>query len=203
VTAVITIDHLDQAARFATLSWMVAPRPIAWITSVNADGGDNLAPFSFFTIASTDPLVLMVAIEPREDGSRKDTLANVLATGQFVVHIAELGHLEAVARTGEDTPPELDELAELDLPTSAAAVVDAPVIDDCIAVFECELTETHRPGRETLVFGRVLTARVAEHLLLDTGRVNVAELRPLGRIGTGFTESVLLPPPPAQRSTGP
>ncbi|WP_208400010.1 flavin reductase family protein [Amycolatopsis viridis] len=191
----IPLDHLDPAELFAMVSWTIAPRPIAWVTSVSPAGDHNLAPFSFFTIASTDPLILMIAIEPREDGSVKDTLGNVLSTRQFVVHIAELDRLPEVARSGDPSPPDFDELADLALPTSAATVVRPPVIDGCAAVFECELLTTHRPGLETLVFGRVVAARVAEHLITGCGRVDVAALRPLGRIGNVFTASTLLERP--------
>ncbi|NKY34998.1 flavin reductase family protein [Nocardia speluncae] len=193
MSAMISIDHLGAAERFSMVSWTVVPRPIAWITSVSPAQENNLAPFSFFTIASTDPLILMVAIEPREDGSPKDTLNNILATREFVVQIAETDRVDEVARSGADSPPHFDELAALALPTSKASRVLPPVIDGCAAVFECELVETRSFGRETLVFGEVLTARVSERLITESGRIDKAALRPLGRIGSTFAASTLLP----------
>ncbi|MGW0005870.1 flavin reductase family protein [Nocardia grenadensis] len=192
MSSMTSIDHLDSAARFAMLSWTIAPRPIAWITSVSASRENNLAPFSFFTIASTDPLVLVVAIEPRPDGSPKDTLSNILATRQFVVQIAETDRVDEVARSGEDSPPEFDELAALDLPLSKAARVLPLVIDGCAAVFECELVDTHSFGRETLVFGEVVTARIAERLITESGDIDKNNVRPLGRIGSTFAASTPL-----------
>lgn len=193
MTSMVAIDHLEYPERFARLSWTIAPRPIAWVTSVNEAGEHNLAPFSFFTIACTDPLILMIAIEPRGDGSRKDTLNNVLATRQFVIHIAETDRVDAVARSGYDSAPEYDELAALDLPVSQGTQVLPAVIDGCAAVFECELAETSSFGRETLVFGSVLTVRVAERLLTESGDIDPRLLNPLGRIGTTFVASTLLP----------
>lgn len=168
------------------VSWAIAPRPVAWVTSVDSDGKRNLAPFSFFTIASTDPLILMIAIEPREDDSRKDTLCNVLATGSFVIHIADVAQVAAVARSGELDSPDVDELAVLELATRHGAISLLPVIEGCIAVFECELSHTLQPGRETLVFGRVLAARIAEDVFDEAGRIDGAALRPVGRIGNTF-----------------
>lgn len=193
MTPMVSIDHLDAPERFARISWTIAPRPIAWVTSVNEAGERNLAPFSFFTIACTNPLVLMLAIEPREDGSRKDTLGNVLATREFVVHIAETDRVDAVARSGDDSAPGFDELAALDLPTGEAARVRPPVIDGCAAVFECELADTRSFGHETLVFGNVLTARISQHLLTAAGHIDTRAVRPLGRIGPTFAASTLLP----------
>ncbi|WP_238351150.1 flavin reductase family protein [Kribbella shirazensis] len=185
----VPIGDLDPAARFAMVSWTLAPRPIAWVTSLSPDGTRNLAPFSFFTVASTDPLVLMIAVEPRDDGGRKDTLANVVATGEFVVHIAPEHLVAEVARSAEDTDPSFDELADLALATADAEVVRPPVIDGCLAAFECTLLETRQPGRETLVFGTVVAAHAADHLLAPDGRIRSAAVRPLGRIGSVFLTS--------------
>lgn len=174
------------------VSWTIAPRPVAWVTSIDDKGQRNLAPFSFFTIASTDPLMLMLAIEPREDNARKDTLSNVLETERFVVHIADIDQVSDVARSGDLETPEVDELTALRLETATASRVGLPVLDGCIAVFECELSHTTQPGRETLVFGRVLAAHVSEDLFDVAGRIDVDELRPLGRIGNTFASISLL-----------
>jgi flavin reductase (DIM6/NTAB) family NADH-FMN oxidoreductase RutF len=183
----VRVDELERMDRFAMLSWTLAPRPIAWVTSLSAHGARNLAPFSFFTVASTDPLVLMIAIEPRDDGGSKDTLDNVVTTGEFVIHIAPDDFVSEVARSSEDSDPSFDEIADLALATTDAAVIRPPVIDECIAAFECTLLETRRPGRETLVFGTVVAAHVAEHLIDPDGRITSAALRPLGRIGSVFS----------------
>ncbi|GAB2652534.1 flavin reductase family protein [Kribbella swartbergensis] len=183
----VRVDELERMDRFAMLSWTLAPRPIAWVTSLGADGTRNLAPFSFFTVASTDPLVLMIAVEPRDDGGCKDTLANVVATGEFVVHIAPDDFVAEVARSAEDSDPSFDEIDDLALTTLDAAVVRPPLIDECIAAFECTLLETRQPGLETLVFGTVVAAHVADRLLDPDGRIRSAALRPLGRIGSVFT----------------
>lgn len=188
----ISLDDLDAAERFAKLSWTIAPRPIAWVTSQDRAGTNNLAPFSFFTIACTDPLVLMLAIEPRPDGDSKDTLRNICARRQFVVHLVQADRVNEVAFTGRQSDPDFDELAALDLRTSPALKVQPPVVDGCIAVFECELETTCSFGRETLVFGRVVTSRIAAHLLTESGRITPRAVDPLGRIGTTFSRSTLL-----------
>lgn len=198
MTSTVSIDNLDRAELFSKLSWIIAPRPIAWVTSISATGVHNLAPFSFFTIACTDPLTLMIAIEPRPDGSRKDTLENIIATRHFVIHITETDHAYAVACSGRDSPPDCDELTELDLPVCQARTGGPAVIDGSAAVFECELVTTLSFGHESVVFGRVLTARIAARLLTESGEIDTRLLNPLGRIGNTFAATTLLPPAATQ-----
>lgn len=186
MTSFVGVDGLESGERFGLLSWILAPRPIAWVTSLSPHGVRNLAPFSFFTVASTDPLILMLAIEPRADDRRKDTLLNVVDTGEFVVHIVPDGLAWEVARSAEDSEPAFDEIEDLALPTVGAECVRPPLVEGCLAAFECTLLETRQPGRETLVFGRVVRAHVARRLMNQAGDVVSGALDPLGRIGPTF-----------------
>lgn len=193
------VDAFPQAELFQVVSWLVSPRPIAWVTSCDSSGRRNLAPFSFFTVASTDPLILMIAVEPREDRSRKDTLRNVLDTGRFVVHIPRAGQVGAVAGSADIDDPEVDELAVLELATGVSSDSGLPIVDGCIAAFECELNRTLRPGLETLLFGRVTSALVEDELIDERHRVRAGALHPLGRIGNVFTTTTLIEPTGSRR----
>ena len=192
MTTFIRPEELSPEGLFSVLSWTVTPRPIAWVSTRNPVTGDNLAPFSFFTIASTDPALLMIAVEPNLDGSRKDTLTNIVATGGFVVHIAATTAVDDVAATADPSPPDFDEIAALGCATRTSQLVDAPIVAGAIAAFECELHETLQPGRETLVFGRVVGVHLDECVVDRSGRFLVDQLTPLARIGTTFAEIVLL-----------
>ncbi len=105
-------DRLESSAAdlgrrlYGMLNCLVAPRPIAWVSTVDLDGRVNLAPHSYFTVASADPPVVQFT-----SVGRKDTLRNVEACGEFVVHVAPWRLRDAVNLTGIDAPPGVDELA--------------------------------------------------------------------------------------------
>ncbi|MGE0218568.1 flavin reductase family protein [Mycolicibacterium sp.] len=183
---------MDGAAVFGTLTWTVTPRPIAWVTSRSPLAGNNLAPFSFFTVVSTDPAILMIAVEPNPDGSAKDTLVNIRATGEFVVHIAPARLAGAVAVTAEPYACDVDEITEAGLNAIPGRRVAVPVLPGTIAAFECVLDRMLRPGRETLVFGRVVGVHIDDEVIDERGRFVPERLSPLARIGTTFAEIALL-----------
>ena len=79
-----TLEPLD---RYRWLASTITPRPIAWVSSLSADGISNLAPFSFFTVISDDPATLLINVNHRGDGSLKDTLLNVQASGELVIQL--------------------------------------------------------------------------------------------------------------------
>ncbi|MGU2438531.1 flavin reductase family protein, partial [Pseudomonas aeruginosa] len=78
---------IAPAEAYRWLASTVTPRPIAWVSTLSAEGASNLAPFSFFQVISDEPPTLMVNVSLRDDGSLKDTLRNVQATGQLVIHL--------------------------------------------------------------------------------------------------------------------
>ncbi len=86
-----------DAPRTGLLNALVLPRPIGWISTVDADGRPNLAPYSFFNaVAYRPPQVMFAATGPHEHGGLKDSLANIQATGEFVVNLATWALREAV-----------------------------------------------------------------------------------------------------------
>src|SRR6185369_11494060 len=88
---------------------VVVPRPIAFVSTISQDGVLNLAPFSYFTVASSNPPVICFCPIVRRDGSRKDTLVNVEATGEFVVNIVSEEIGAAMNVCSGEYPPEVDE----------------------------------------------------------------------------------------------
>lgn len=162
---------------YALLNSVVVPRPIAWVTTVSAEGVVNLAPHSYFTISSVAPPVVQFT-----SVGRKDSLRNVEATREFVVHLAPYSLREQVNATGTDFPPDVDELAEVGLTAEPAAVVRPPRVAESPVALECRLAGTHGFGRATVVFGEVVHVAVDEDVLRD-GRPRVELLRPVARMG--------------------
>lgn len=171
--------HTDDpdTSPYPLLTALVVPRPIAWVSSVSADGVGNLAPHSFFTVVSASPpMVAFTSV------GAKDTLANVEATGEFVVNLASEPLLDQVNRSSAPYPPHRDEADEIDIAMEPSAVVSPPHVAASPAALECRLERTLPLGDSTLVIGEVLAFSIREDCLVD-GRPASALLRPLSRLG--------------------
>lgn len=170
--------ELGARAFYRLLTSVVVPRPIAWVSSVSRDGVDNLAPHSFFTVSSTDPpIVQFTSI------GRKDTLRNVEATREFVVHLAPEALFEQVNATGTDYPASISEFDDVGLEREPSLRVRPPRVAASPVALECTLHATIGFGSSTVVFGRVVHAAVDPAVLDDDGLAAIDRLAPLSRLG--------------------
>lgn len=207
--AILDPAALSRAERYFTLIALVAPRPIAWVTSRSPEGVVNAAPFSFYTGISANPPVLGIAVGRRRDGSRKDTARNILATGEFVVHLAEEDDLETLVATSAEHPPEVSEPELLGLELTGSARVAVPALACARARMECRLHRHLEVGEDPvdLLLGEVLAFRLAPELLDEAGHVRQELLRPVGRLGgedyapVGARRRVPRPPRPGAASS--
>ncbi len=192
-------SELSQRDSYYLLIDSIVPRPIAWVSTISAAGVPNLAPFSFFTGVSARPPTLALSISSlvtRDDsGVRharpKDTLANLRETGEFIVHVVPGDHRQQVLRSAERHPPELDEIALLDLETQPGTWTAVPRIPSLPVAMECRLLRQVELGDPptTLVIGEVLGWHVDEEVLGEDGRIYSARWQPLGRLGVeGFQD---------------
>ena len=170
-------EELDSHAFYRLLTAVIVPRPIAWVSSLSADGTPNLAPHSFFTVSCVDPPVIQFT-----SVGRKDSLRNIQATGEFVVNLAPEALIERVNATAPDFPAELSEFEEVGLAREPSERVSPPRVAESPAALECLLHGTLSFGNSTVIFGRVIHASIARSVLTD-GRPDVRLLRPLGRLG--------------------
>ncbi|MBW2276812.1 MAG: flavin reductase family protein [Deltaproteobacteria bacterium] len=161
----------------------VVPRPIAWVSTVGADGVANAAPFSCFTFVAVRPPMLAFSVELRRDGSKKDTLRNIESTGEFVVNVVPERLAEAMNATADDLPPEVDEIALVGLAAVSSRHVAAPRIAECPIAMECRLLRLLplEPSRNTLVLGEVLAVEIDEQAMRD-GAIDAEAWRPLARL---------------------
>lgn len=173
---VFDVSDTDTDA-YDLLTSIVVPRPIAWITTVGSDGVGNLAPHSFFSVAShTPPMVSFTSV------GRKDTLRNVLATEHFVVNLVSEGMEEVVNASSAPFGPEVDEASALGVRLEASELVPVPRVADSAASIECRLHTSVELGNSTLVIGEVLAITVRPEALED-GLPTTDALRPLSRLG--------------------
>ena len=165
-------------AVYPLLNSVVVPRPIAWVSTRSAEGVDNLAPHSFFTISSvTPPVVQFTSV------GAKDSLRNAVATGEFVVCTCPEELVEQVNLTATDFPPDISEFDAIGLEREPSRLVAPPRVAASPVALECRLLGTKDfGGGSTVVFGEVVWIAVAEDALRDD-RPAVDLLRPMARLG--------------------
>jgi flavin reductase (DIM6/NTAB) family NADH-FMN oxidoreductase RutF len=174
--------HADRA--YATLTSLVTPRPIAWVTTVDLEGVVNAAPFSFFNVLGAYPPIVGICPGDREDGSPKDTARNVRLTHQFVVNLVDEGVAEAMSRTAASLPPGVSELAGSGVTTIPSSVVRPPRIAEAPASLECVEWGTLQIGDNRLIVGLVKRLHVRDELFdEETMRVRRELFHPVGRMG--------------------
>jgi flavin reductase (DIM6/NTAB) family NADH-FMN oxidoreductase RutF len=166
---------------------VILPRPIAFVSTISLDGVANLAPFSFFTAVCPKPPVICFcnSIRPR-DGSKKDTLRNVEATGEFVVNVVSEDFARQMVACSGDYPPDVSEFDISGLTPIPSDLVKPPRVKESRVQMECRLlqvvTVSTEPGGGSLVMGEVLRFHVDDSVI-DNGAVNPDKLRPIGRMG--------------------
>lgn len=172
----ITADRHGSFAR--AVKSLVVPRPIAWVSSRSAAGIDNLAPHSFFTVASERPtIVQFVSV------GEKDSLRNIRRSREFVVNFAPAGLFEQINATGTDYPPELSEFDAVGLTREPSLTVAVPRVAESPAAIECRLHgEPIAVGDSFLVLGAVTHVAVDERAMDERGPV-VGSLDPVARLG--------------------
>jgi flavin reductase (DIM6/NTAB) family NADH-FMN oxidoreductase RutF len=184
-----TFDTAEMAGidRYKLLTGLIIPRPIGWVGTVDLAGNYNLAPYSYFnTVAATPPTVLFSTGRPK--GRIKDSLDNVIATGEFTLSIVDESLTVAMHGSSAEYPPDVDEFAEVGLTAIAGNVVAAPMVAEAKANLECRVSriiDLGDPVTASVVFGDVLRIHV-DATLLDGTRVDPAALSAVGRI-TGTT----------------
>jgi flavin reductase (DIM6/NTAB) family NADH-FMN oxidoreductase RutF len=185
---IIDPSDLDPRSVYKLLIGSVVPRPIAWTSTVSRRGVRNLAPFSFFTVASRNPPMLCISIGPRPEGDlSKDTLSNIEETGEFVVNIVSLSLSNTMHESSKSHPPEADEFEKAGLTPAPCEVVKAPRVEEAGVSMECLLDRVLPIGSDHLVIGRMVRFHVRDELY-ENGRIDVASLDPLGRLAGDYTK---------------
>lgn len=182
MSVMIDPASMGAEASYRLLTGLVVPRPIAWVSSLSVSGVLNLAPFSAFTFVAPKPPMLAISVG-RKAGRYKDTARNILATEDYVVHIADHSQLDALHDSAEEHPAEVSEVARLGLATLPSDLVAPPRLADAPVAMECRLRHCIEFGetRSRLLVGEVVRIHLREGLLRD-GKIETAELNPIARI---------------------
>ena len=167
--------ELAQQDAYKLLIGSILPRPIAWVSSMDAGGGLNLAPFSFFTIGASVPMTLIFCpMVPNSGRTKKDTLRNIETVPEFVVSITNEDTLTAMNLSATELPTGESEFAWAKVTPAPSHTIRVPRVAEAPIAFECKLqrivTISDAPGGGSAVFGEVQCLHVRDGLLED-GRI--------------------------------
>ena len=175
---------LKPESTYKLLIGCVVPRPIAWVSTVGADGVNNLAPFSFFMGVCGDPPTIAFSSGPRAK-DHKDTVRNAEHTGDFVVNIVDDDRAEAMNLSSGEYPAGVDEFALTGLTAAPGVKVRAPRVLEAPVSLECRVARVVPVGNgpHSLVLGEIVYFHVREDVYdTATGRIDIARLKPVGRL---------------------
>jgi len=183
--------EMADPAPYHLLTSIVAPRPIAWVSTISANGIPNLAPYSFYNAVAGFPPTIMFSVsyrrkEPRE----KDTLRNVKEIGEFVSHIVDEAMADAMLQTAIEFSYGVNEFKMAGLKSLASVDVRPLRLADAPVAMECQVTQIVPIEGTTnvMILGQVLRFHVREDLYRpDLGLVNTVDMKPITRLG-GSTE---------------
>ena len=175
---------LSVSELYKIISGAVSPRPIAWISTVSKEGICNLAPFSFFTVASSEPPMICFSIGPGEgerEGKPKDTLTNISDTHEFVFNFVPFNLIQAMEQSSKNYIPDVDEFNEIGVNQIKSTIVKPPGVKESPIQFECKLENIVPLGKYQLVIGKVVHIRL-ENEYYQNGKLNLIKLQPVGRL---------------------
>jgi flavin reductase (DIM6/NTAB) family NADH-FMN oxidoreductase RutF len=182
----VTPGELPWRDSYKLLIGAIVPRPIAFVSTVDKSGVNNLAAFSFFNGVCPKPFIISFAPMRRgSDGSKKDTLRNIEETHEFVVNVVNEPLVSPMSQTNPEFPPDVDEFEISGLTPVASHLVKPPRVLESPIQMECQLVQVVHLGEETgsgsLVLGRVVKMHIAESVYAD-GKIDPAKLQAVGRM---------------------
>ncbi len=173
----IDVKETDQDTIFELLTYMVAPRPVAWVSTRSKEGILNLAPFSFFNAVCDDPPVVVLSISKR-DGKRKDTAQNILDTKEFVVNLASHDLIKKLEITAKPYPYHMSEFEIAQLTPEPSKRISVPRVKESPGFLECILHNHMEIYEYDIIFGEVVYMGVES--------LDYKNIRLLGRVKEGY-----------------
>lgn len=168
---------------------IIVPRPIGWVSTVDADGSVNLAPYSFFNaVAYYPPQVMYASTGNHLQGGLKDSVSNIRVTGEFVMNVATWPLREQVNLSSAPAPHGTDEFDVAGLTKAPSELVAPPRVAESPVNMECrlfkvvELLADEPQSPNLVVFGHVVAIHIADRVIVD-GRVDIDRLQPISRLG--------------------
>ena len=187
---IIDVSSTDVVKIYRTLVEVVTPRPIAWVTTIDAEGRINLAPFSFFNAFGANPPVVVFSPGRRRDGTKKDTLRNLEIVPEFVLNAAVEDLAEPMNATAKELPSGQSEAEYAGLALEPSTKVRPPRVAASPVHLECQVRQIvpigDGPIAANLVIGEVLLIHIDDSVLDPSGQVDPRKLRTIARLGGDY-----------------
>lgn len=188
---IIQPHKISSKERYKLAIGSILPRPIAWVSTISKEGKPNLAPFSYFTVASVSPLTLLFCPQNPQDNVKKHTQQNIEAVPEFVINLTNEETAEAMNLSATDLPLGHSEFEFAGVTPVASETISVPRVAEAPVAFECRLqqliTISQKAGGGTVIFGEVTCIHIRDDIYVD-GYVQLDQFRPIGRLaGASYT----------------
>lgn len=185
----INIQELEPAKRQNWLQYAIAPRPIAFASTIDKNGNVNLSPFSFFNLFSANPPIVIFSPARRvRDNTIKHTLENVLDVAEVGINICDYDMVQQMSLTSCEFPKDVDEFEKSGFTKQASSIIKPPLVKEAKIKFECRVNEVkslgENKGAGQLVIAEVLTMHVDESILTeDQTGIDQTKINLIARLG--------------------
>lgn len=184
-------NKLESSIVYKLLTGSIIPRPIGWISSVDQNGINNLAPFSYFNIVGEKHIMFSTA---KNKGQNKDTLNNILQNNEFVLNMVTEDVVEAMNMTSEELPANVDEFLYANLTPIDCELIKPKRVKESKISFECKMIHSYTmPHPEnngaTMVIGEIVMMHFDDDVLLDNYKINMENYKPVSRLaGSSYSK---------------
>ena len=179
------INESDYPLSYKLMANLITPRPIAWITTVDAAGVVNAAPFSFFNVLGAEPPILAVGIGYRTGTDiPKDTALNIRSAGEFVVNLVSESLVDKMNECSVDFPNGTSEMEKVGLTCASGRQIKPPRILESPASFECCLLQHSVIGKNLVFIGQVVHLWISDDIYdAEKKHIRAEAFNPVGRMG--------------------
>jgi flavin reductase (DIM6/NTAB) family NADH-FMN oxidoreductase RutF len=179
-------QETDEKLLYKLLTGTIIPRPIGWISTIDKNGINNLAPFSYFNMVSSDPPCVMFSTR-RDNNKNKDTLNNVLENKEFVVNLVTHEIVEKMNATSASVTSDVDEFELANLTPIDSIMVKPKRVKESLVHFECEkihhyFIDNEANGGACVVIGKIKLIHIDDSILLENNYINLDKYKPVARL---------------------